>query len=111
MFSALLSFLVFAAPANADVRSYDIKGMTCSACAKMVKAKVCELPGLDKCEVSVGKVTLAGKKLDDEAVKAAIAAAGEYTVVGIEHADAAQGQNIKPQPGPTLKTGSKKGKN
>lgn len=99
-----LGAIFLALPALAETRSYDIKGMTCGSCVKMIDAQVCKLPNLESCKVEIGKVTVTAPTLDDEVIKAAVAKAGEYSVVGIEHADAAAGSAIKPNPGPTLKT-------
>lgn len=85
----------------AETRTYDIKGMTCDGCVKYVKAQVCALKGVESCNVEVGKVVLSGNGLNDDEIKAAVDKAG-YKVVGVEHADATMGADVKPAPGPTL---------
>lgn len=83
----LALILGFASLASAENKVYEVKGMHCGGCVKSIKAKVCQLPGVDTCNVEVGKVTLTSKadaKLDDEAVKAAVKSAGEYEVQKVE---------------------------
>lgn len=69
----------------AESSTYTVSGMTCKACVKAVKAKVCQLEAVDKCEVSIGKVVLTpkpGKKIDDLTVSQSIEKAGEYKMTG-----------------------------
>ena len=101
MFLSLITALLIQ-PAQADTRTYDIKGMHCGGCVSMIKDQVCKLPGVESCDVKMNKVTLKGGGLDDNAVKAAVAKAGDYSVVSVEHADAVGASDQKPQPGPTL---------
>lgn len=108
----LASALVLAAaPALAETKIYETKGMHCGACVAMAKAEVCKLPGVESCKVELNKITLTGAKLDDAAVKTSVAKLGdEYSVVSIEEAGAAQADDRKPNPGPTLNKPAPKGK-
>lgn len=117
MRSVSLLAMFFALPAFAGTHSYDIKGMDCSGCVKAIEAQVCKIPGLAVCNVEIGKVTLTGEQLDDEAVKKAVETAG-YKVVGVEHADARAADDLKPEtaaqkpaakPAPKKKTTKSKG--
>lgn len=63
---------------HAGTESFEVTGMTCGACVKQVKAKVCHLKGIDKCEVEVGKVSLtakSGQTIDREEISKAITSA------------------------------------
>lgn len=64
--------------AQAETKSYTMSGMTCGSCVKSVSAQVCKLPGVEKCEVDINKMTLTGK-LDDKAISQAVEKAG-FTV-------------------------------
>jgi periplasmic mercuric ion binding protein len=96
MFKALFAaaigqMLIFSSAALAETKTYNVEGMHCENCAANIKAKVCALEGVEKCEVEVGKVTLTTKgdaKLDDGAVTTAVQAAG-YNVVGTAKSDIA----------------------
>lgn len=68
--------------AHAETKTYQVQGMHCGGCVKSVKAKVCQLPGVETCKVEVNKVTLTGT-LNDEAIKAAVNSTGEYTVTNV----------------------------
>lgn len=79
-FAATLFLPLFA---MAGPSTYKVSGMTCGSCVKAVKAKVCKLEGVEKCEVTIGKVILTAKPgvtLDDKMVSAAVEKAGEYKV-------------------------------
>jgi mercuric ion binding protein len=86
-FSALLvlAFLFTTSYGHAETQTVEVSGMTCGACVKQVKAKVCSLKGIEKCEVSVGKVTLttkAGETINQDEIAQAISAASpEFKVV------------------------------
>ena len=84
MFKALaIGLLIFSSSAFAETKTYNIEGMHCEGCVDAVKAKVCGLEGISKCDVQIGKATLttAGDaKLDDNAVTNAVQSAG-YKVV------------------------------
>jgi copper chaperone CopZ len=86
-FLVLISLCVplFSMAGATSPSTYTVSGMTCGNCVKAVKAQVCKLDGIEKCEVSVGKVVLtpkAGAALDDLKVTKAIEKAGEYKVTG-----------------------------
>jgi mercuric ion binding protein len=81
----LVASFLFPAFAFAEASTYTVSGMTCKTCVKAVKAKVCKIEGVEKCEVSIGKVVLtpkAGATLKDLEVSQAIEKAGEYKVTG-----------------------------
>src|SRR4051812_44936854 len=78
-----LGLLIFSSPAWADTKTYNVEGMHCEDCVSAVKAKVCSLEGITKCDVQIGKVTLtADAKLDDNAVANAVQSAGYKVVEG-----------------------------
>ncbi len=80
--AAVLAIL-FPLFALAAPSTYNVSGMTCGSCVKAVKAQVCKLDGVEKCEVKIGKVVLtpkAGFTLDDKKISAAVEKAGEYKV-------------------------------
>jgi copper chaperone CopZ len=77
--------LFLPALAFAEASTYTVSGMTCKACVKAVKAKVCKLEGVKKCDVSIGKVILTPKEgatIDDLKVSSAVQSAGKYEVTG-----------------------------
>lgn len=77
--------LFFSSLAFAETTTYDVKGMHCGACAKMIQSKVCALEGVQKCEVSMGKVVIepkAGVKISQDQVQSKMSEAGEYTITG-----------------------------
>lgn len=77
------TLLIFSSIAQADSKTYTIKGMDCGDCVKNIEAKVCTLPGMDSCKVEVGQVTLVSKKpLDDTQISKAVKGAGHYSVTG-----------------------------
>ena len=85
---AAASLFVFSTPALAETKTYSLKGMTCMSCVKAVRKQVCELPGVEKCDVSVGSMTLSGPQLDDSAIRAAIGKTSfEITDSKVEKAD------------------------
>jgi mercuric ion binding protein len=69
--------------AFAETTTYEVSGMTCNSCVKALKAKVCKLDGVEKCEISVGKMILtpkAGATLDQQKVSEAVTSAGAFKV-------------------------------
>lgn len=106
------ALLMAALPALAETKIYETKGMHCGACVQMAKTEICKLPGVEACKVEMNKITLTGAKLDDTAVKGAVAKLGEeYSVISVEEAGAASAGDVKPNPGPTLnKPGKAKAK-
>lgn len=69
--------------AFAETATYDVSGMTCNSCVKAIKAQVCKMDGVEKCDVSIGKIVLSTKEgvsLDEQKVKEAVSRAGEYKV-------------------------------
>lgn len=85
---AAVSLMAFSSPALAETKTYTLKGMTCMNCVKSVTKAVCGLPGIEKCDVSVGAMTLSGPALDEAAIKAAIAKTSfEITGSKVEKAD------------------------
>lgn len=77
---SLAAALMLPLSAFAESKTYNVGGMTCGSCVKAVKAQVCKLPGIETCEVEVGKVTVTGQ-VDEKAVTAGIQKAG-FTVLG-----------------------------
>ncbi len=65
--------------------TYTVEGMSCGNCAKMIKAEVCKMEGLEKCDVSLGKIVMtpkAGVKISQDQVQTAVTKAGpEYKIV------------------------------
>jgi copper chaperone len=63
---------------NAEARDYIVEGMTCSHCVLSVREEVSEVPGVSAVEVDLpsGRMTVSGRDLDDEAVRAAVTEAG-----------------------------------
>jgi len=61
---------------------YTVAGMTCSHCALSVHAEVSELAAVDAVDVDLasGRLIVTGARIDDDAVRAAVAEAG-YEVV------------------------------
>lgn len=79
----LSAILILSLPASiclAQPATFEVTGMTCKACVKSVKAKVCGLKAVKKCEVEIGKVILTpkdGQAIDRQEVAKAIKAADE----------------------------------
>ena len=63
-------------------RDYTVAGMTCAHCVLSVREEVSEVAGVQDVVVDLasGRLTVTGGSVSDEAVKAAVAAAG-YEVV------------------------------
>ncbi|MNK15770.1 zinc/cadmium/mercury/lead-transporting ATPase [compost metagenome] len=81
----LLTSMLFSVSAFATETTYDVEGMHCSSCAKSIKAQVCKMDGLEKCDVTVGKVVVAPKSgfnISKEQIQQAISKAGEYKIIG-----------------------------
>lgn len=59
-------------------RTYNVTGMSCAHCVATVNTRVGELPGVSDVEVDLtsGVVVVRGSDVDDEAVRAAVEAAG-----------------------------------
>jgi copper chaperone CopZ len=77
--------LLLSSSAFAESTSYDIEGMHCGSCAKSIQAQVCKLDGVEKCDVTVGKVMISAKKgitLSQDQIQAAISKAGDYKITG-----------------------------
>ena len=75
--------------ALAEVGNFEIKGMTCGACVKRVKAAVCDKLGdtAETCEVKVGSMSIttkAGKTLDTKQVEALVAGTKSFSVTKSE---------------------------
>lgn len=81
----IIASLLFSQAVLAETITYNIEGMHCNSCARSIKAQVCKMDGLDKCEVSVGKVVISpktGVTISQDQIQAAISKAGEYKVIG-----------------------------
>ncbi|MDG0817724.1 heavy-metal-associated domain-containing protein [Bdellovibrio svalbardensis] len=80
-----LSALFISQAALAETITYNVEGMHCGSCAKMIHSKVCTMDGMDKCEVTMGKVVIspkAGIKFTQEQIQSAVSKAGDYKVTG-----------------------------
>ncbi len=80
-----LPLLTFAS--EPEIYNYQIKGMHCSDCVESVKKSVCGMNGIEKCDVSIGQMTLqaaSGKKLDQKSIAKAVKDAGHYSIQSIE---------------------------
>ncbi len=80
-----VSILFFATLAHAETTTYDISGMHCGGCAKMIKTEVCGMAGIEKCEVSMGKLVISPKTgitFAKEQIQSAVSKAGDYKITG-----------------------------
>ncbi|MEK2644874.1 heavy-metal-associated domain-containing protein [Bdellovibrio sp. BCCA] len=81
----VLTALLLSQTALAETITYAVEGMHCGSCAKAIKAQVCKMDGLEKCDVTMGKVVISPKtgiNISQEQIQAAISKAGEYKVTG-----------------------------
>ena len=64
--------------ATAGRREYTVQGMTCAHCVMSVREEVSEVAGVLAVNVDLasGRMSVAGERVDDEAVRAAVAEAG-----------------------------------
>ncbi len=71
-------YLKDAEMSTATDRTYTVTGMTCSHCVLSVREEVAEVAGVASVDVDLDarRVTVAGERLDDAAVRAAIDEAG-----------------------------------
>lgn len=68
---------------QAEEYNYKVKGMHCGGCVKAIKAKVCNMEGIDKCDVEVGSLKITTKnniKFTPEQIQQAVEKAGEYSI-------------------------------
>lgn len=67
---------------DASQRTYVVEGMSCEHCRAAVLAEVSALPEASEVEVELdtGRLTVRGRNVDDESVRAAVSEAG-YEVV------------------------------
>ena len=58
--------------------TYTVTGMTCSHCALSVREEVSEVAGVESVDVELatGRLVVRGERVDDDAVKTAVAEAG-----------------------------------
>ena len=63
---------------NEQTRTYTVPGMSCSHCVAAIRDEVGRLGGVDEVDVALDskRVTVRGRDLDDQAVRAAIVDAG-----------------------------------
>ena len=63
---------------SATEKTYAVEGMTCGHCEMSVREEVEELPGVESAvaDHAAGRLTVRGEDVDDEAVRAAVEAAG-----------------------------------
>jgi copper chaperone len=61
-----------------ETRDYTVQGMTCSHCVLSVREEVSEVDGVAAVDVDLasGRLTVTGRNLSDDAVRAAVADAG-----------------------------------
>ena len=61
-----------------DIREFQVSGMTCAHCVQSVQQEVTGVPGVEVASVNLGLglVTVGGDGYSDDAVRAAIRAAG-----------------------------------
>lgn len=81
--SILLITLLFGLSAFAEMTTYNVEGMHCGSCAKSIKKEVCTMKGIEKCEVTQGKLSItpkAGVVISQEQVQTALSKAGEYKI-------------------------------
>ncbi|QDK37190.1 heavy-metal-associated domain-containing protein [Bdellovibrio sp. NC01] len=81
----LIISLLFTSAAFADTTTYEVEGMHCGGCAKMIQSKVCGMDGMEKCEVTMGKIVVATKPgitISQEKIQEAMAKAGDYKITG-----------------------------
>ncbi len=81
----IIATLLISQTALAETITYNIEGMHCGSCARSIKAQVCNMEGLEKCEVSVGKLVIspkAGVTISQDQIQAAVTKAGEYKIIG-----------------------------
>ncbi|UXR63977.1 heavy-metal-associated domain-containing protein [Bdellovibrio bacteriovorus] len=75
--------LMLSQTALAETITYNVEGMHCGSCARAIKAQVCNMEGLEKCDVTVGKVVISpksGVSISQDQIQAAISKAGEYKI-------------------------------
>lgn len=81
----VLTALLLSQTVLAETITYNVEGMHCGACAKAIKAQVCKMDGLEKCDVTMGKVVISPKtgiNINQDQIQAAISKAGEYKITG-----------------------------
>lgn len=81
MIIASLMTLLASQSALADSTTYDVKGMHCDSCAAVVKSHVCKMDGIEKCDVTVGKIVIspkAGVTISADQIQAVLSKAGDY---------------------------------
>ena len=62
---------------DTDTRHYVVRGMTCDHCVLSVREEVGDVPGVESVDVDLsGRLSVAGRGIDDAAVAAAVADAG-----------------------------------
>ena len=79
------ALFLFPLSSFAETTTYDVSGMTCSACVKMIKASACKIEGIEKCDVTIGKLVISTKPgvvVDEQKIKDAVVRAGDYKVTG-----------------------------
>jgi len=61
-----------------ETHEYTVQGMTCSHCVVSVREEVSEVAGVTAVAVDldIGRLTISGENVDDEAVRAAVVEAG-----------------------------------
>lgn len=90
MKKAIVAIALFISQAAlAETTTYKVEGMHCGSCAKSIKAHVCKMEGIEKCEVTVGKLVIspkAGVTISQEQIQTEMSKAGDYKITGSETA-------------------------
>ena len=79
------ALFLFPLSSFAETATYDVSGMTCNSCVKAIKASVCKTEGIEKCDVTIGKLVISTKPgvvVDEQKIKDAVVRAGDYKVTG-----------------------------
>jgi len=63
---------------DSEQRAFNVTGMTCEHCVAAVREEVGALPGVSAVDVSLdnGALIVSGERVDDDAVRTAVEAAG-----------------------------------
>ncbi|MBV2167127.1 MAG: heavy-metal-associated domain-containing protein [Bdellovibrio sp.] len=81
----IIATLLISQTALAETITYNIEGMHCNSCVRSIKAQVCNMEGLEKCDVSMGKLVISPKtgiNISQDQIQAAVTKAGEYKITG-----------------------------
>jgi copper chaperone CopZ len=70
--------MTISSDAQRGARQYAVEGMTCAHCVMSVREEVSEVEGVERVDVdlALGRVTVLGDDVSDDAVRTAVAEAG-----------------------------------